>query len=134
MTFWNKRHFVENKTEIMQHVLKAQWLSSFPKHIIWNSRFLFNLRSRDANAGRLKVNQYSNRRIQIMKWITVISNLAVEGKAFLPGILEVSGLNLHPNTHYPYRLTYLQAHAIIFIKNVKLSLSMPLSHIWGVEV
>jgi hypothetical protein len=69
-----------------------------------------------------------------MKCITAVPNLAVEHKAFLPGILEVAGLNLHPNTHYPYLLTSLQAHAIIFIKNVELSLSMPLSHIGGVEV
>lgn len=80
----------------MQDVLELQLISPFPKYIIWNSRLVFNLRSRDANAGRLKVNQDSNRRIQIMNWITAISNLAVERKAYLPGILEVAGLNLHP--------------------------------------
>jgi hypothetical protein len=29
----NKRHFVENKTDIMQHVLKMQLISLLPKYI-----------------------------------------------------------------------------------------------------
>jgi len=29
---WNKWHFVENKTEIMQHVLKMQYISLLPKY------------------------------------------------------------------------------------------------------
>ena len=69
-----------------------------------------------------------------MKQITATSNFAVQRKAFLSGILEVAGLHFHPNTHYPYLLTSLQAHTIIFLKNVKLSLSMPLSHMGGAEV
>jgi len=30
---WNKWCFVENKTEILQHVLKMHQISLFPKHI-----------------------------------------------------------------------------------------------------
>ena len=35
---WNKWHFVENKTVIMQHVLKIQYISLLPKYIKWVSR------------------------------------------------------------------------------------------------
>jgi hypothetical protein len=33
LKLWNKQHFVESKTEIMQRVLKIQWISLLPKYI-----------------------------------------------------------------------------------------------------
>ena len=40
---WNKWHFVENKTEIIQHVLKMQHIYLLPKYIKWISRGVFNM-------------------------------------------------------------------------------------------
>jgi hypothetical protein len=31
LKLWDKKHFVENKTEIVQHVLKMQQVSFLPK-------------------------------------------------------------------------------------------------------
>jgi hypothetical protein len=51
---------VENKTEIIQHVLKIQQISLLPKYIKWISRVDFYMFTH-ANVGHLKVN------IKIMK-------------------------------------------------------------------
>jgi hypothetical protein len=35
---WNKQQFVENKMEIMQNILKIQWIPLLSKYITWISR------------------------------------------------------------------------------------------------
>ena len=38
---WNKLHSVENKMEIMQHILKIQWIPLLSKYTKWISRSVF---------------------------------------------------------------------------------------------
>jgi hypothetical protein len=47
MKLWNKQHFVENETEVLQHVLKVQ----LPKCIKWISRGIFLRAFPYANSG-----------------------------------------------------------------------------------
>jgi hypothetical protein len=42
---WSKQNFVENKTEIMQHILKMQQISLLPKYIKWICRGVFYVHS-----------------------------------------------------------------------------------------
>jgi hypothetical protein len=53
---WNKWHSVENKTDILQHVLKMQYISLLPKHIKLISRGVFLHAFVYVNAGRSKIN------------------------------------------------------------------------------
>ena len=57
MKFWNKQHFVENKTQVQQHVLKkgSKFLFFSPKWIKWISRGVFNAHLRYVNSGHFKV-------------------------------------------------------------------------------
>ena len=52
----NKWHFVENKTEIMQHVLKMQYIFLLPKYIKCILGVFFSPVFTYTNAGLLMVN------------------------------------------------------------------------------
>jgi hypothetical protein len=42
---WNEKHSAENKTEIMQHVWKMQYISLLPKYVKFLSRDVSFVRS-----------------------------------------------------------------------------------------
>jgi hypothetical protein len=52
---WNDCCFVENKTEVMKHVLKMEWISFLPKYVKWIYGCVFVRASVYANAGLWKV-------------------------------------------------------------------------------
>jgi hypothetical protein len=54
----NKWHFVKNKTEIMQHVLKMQYIFLLPKYIKLILGVFFSLAFTYTNAGLLMVNTW----------------------------------------------------------------------------